>query len=216
MSSIKVTLYDAMTPLLDELIARDVGLAQEALQAGGSKVMIATRRKMKSMGTYWHQSFKGGKRKVYKNTNVGRILGSRSDQSDGSVMRPPNIANLIHFYLSKGSRSVIVGGAHPRFQPKQYKYGRVIGNEGKAMGSVGSESRSILHKLNTGEVTGDHPYKDDKWGLNNRFVKGRRFMEKGFVQALPGAISSIEKRYHESFRVAVNNMPIKSVVRKIV
>ena len=204
-----------MTTMLDELVARDVGFAKEALQKGSSQVAAGVRKSMLSMSHNMHYRNVNGKRKMYKGSS--RVLGTRSDPKTGAILDPNNMSSQIHFYVPEGeSRTAVVGGAHKGFQPVEYKFGKIAGNYGDYQEAVGTRGRAILHKLNTGEISSEHPYSGDSWWDNFNFVKNRNFYAKGFNNSIGAANRSIEKTYGESFNKTIANLPIKPIKRKIV
>jgi len=208
---IKLTYYDHFTPLLQELANRSYGLTKEALSVGGSIIAKAARSKMMSHRHRWQQEVVDGKRNIYKADSASRVLGSRTSHSTGAVGDPANMASQIHFVVAKISPSVSVGGAHKDYRPEIYEDGVLKGHRG-VVKAVGSKGRAILHKLNTGEVSSDHPY-SKKSMFPAAKHRGRHFMEDALASTKGAVDAAIEKRYGKSFTSAVNNINTKAKVR---
>jgi len=208
---IVLTFYDTVTPLLSELAVRSPNLAREALQAAGAKLQKAARSELKRKVTYWHQEVKDGRRIIYKGSP--QRLGTRISHTTGEVLNPDNMASFISFYMSPNNPNVVtVGGAHPDFTPLKYRGGKVVGTMGKIK-AVGKIGRSIIHKLNTGKLDENHPYRERSWIPNAKYER-RAFMESAYLSSKSNIEQTVLKRFDMSFREAVNTIKVKEVRRK--
>ncbi len=213
---IRVVVSDALTPLLTELKGRTQGLAQEALQIAGSKVAAAARSELEKMGTHWFNDVINGEYTIWRDPAKTKQLGARISHSEGGAMSPSNVSSLIQFYLAPHSLTVTVGGAHPAFRPIVFKDGLPSGYMGK-VGSVGKIGRSIIHKLNTGDVTSEHPYYGGETPIEGaQYVKDRFFMERGFAIATKGVYDAFGGRFEESFNMTVDNIDVTPIRRNII
>ena len=212
---IKLTYYDHFTPLIQELIGRDIGLAKESLNVGGSIIAGAARQKMESYTHPWQQSIKNGKRTIWKDDTDSRTLGSRTSHSTGIDGNPKNMSSQIHFVLAKNSPSVSIGGAHKDYRAPIYRDGILEGYM-PVVKAVGSKGRAILHKLNTGELNEDHPYRKRKTGFESSEpdYKGRGFMEYALSSTKGAVDAALAKRSGKSFKSAVNNTRTDAKVRQ--
>jgi len=124
------------------------------------------------------------------------------------------MASQIHFIVAKGSPSVSIGGGHKDVRPDEYTDGIKTGTR-PLVKAVGSKGRAILHKLNTGEVTNEHPYSKKTKGYESTEMsyKGRHFMEDALSQTKGAVDDAIAKRYGRSFRSAINNINTSPIVR---
>ncbi len=212
---IKVDIYDTITPLLQQMIGRTRGLAQESLQVAGAHVAREARSSMNKMGHHWFNDVINGQYTIWSDENAMKILGKRISHSRGGGLNPSSMDSLIGFYLAPKSLTVVIGGAHPRFRPIAYKDGLPNGYYGKTLSAVGSKGRAILHKLNTGEITSEHPYAGGKTPIPGAiYEKDRNFMEKGYSLAKGAIERSLTDRFEKSFRVAVNRVDVDGIRRK--
>jgi len=203
---IKIQVCDAITPMMIELEKRTLGFAQEALQVAGAHVAKAARTEMRKMTTDWINWVSRGKYRFAKSSGaITKELGQRISHTTGRIENPSSVANMIDFYLGDKSLTVVVGGAHPRFAPKVFDKGVVVGHKSK-QSSVSVKTRAIIHKLNTGEVTSEHPYSRDTAVPNANYVKNRHFMERGYTMAAGAVGESMKKRFADSFLEAANTI----------
>ncbi len=213
---IKLTIHDSLSPLLDQMVIRSYGLAQQSLQQAGAKVAYAARAEMNKMGSHWFNDVVNGEYEIWRDRAAMKILGKRISHTSGGGMSPPSMANLIGFYLSPHSLTVTVGGGHPTFRPIAFKDGLPNGYYGNSIGSVGSKGRAILHKLNTGEVTSENPYAKSGTPIKDaKYVQNRHFMERGFAMARGEIDRIFAENYEKTFMTAMNNVHVTPIVRSV-
>ncbi len=215
---ITVSIYDTITPLLAEMRGRTLGMAQESLQVAGSKVAEHSKKAMRNFKHHWFNAVIDGKYVEWESkTGVKELgvrishtqAGSNSWDSLGLGMAPRSMDSLIGFYLAPHSLTVTIGGGHPTFRPRAFKDGLVSGYTGKTVKAVGSQGRAILHKMNTGEVTDEHPY----YGGEHEF-KPRPFLDQGFALAQTDINTALTDRFEETFKVAINRVEVTGKWRK--
>ncbi len=214
---IKVEIYDTLIPMLEEMSKRSLGLVAESLQVSGSKIAKYARIEMNKQKHHWFNAFIDGKYKIWESTTASKRFGFMMSHKQGGLHEPGRISRMVSFYLSPNQLTITVGGTHPYFKPRQYKDGIHVGYYGDAVKAVGVKGRAIIHKLNTGDVSSEHPYYgggDNTMIQNANYVKGRHFMEKGFAAARGDIDKSLGKRFEKSFGVAVNRIDVKGVKRK--
>jgi len=204
----KIHISDSLTPALTKLLTLSMGWAQEGLQVAGAKTAQAARSEMRKMSTQWFKWVnENGTYRFGKAGVASQELGRMMSHSTGRPMKPYSISAMIKFYLPDNSLTVVVGGAMPRFRPKRFEKGVAVGRL-STVSPVSVKTRAILHKLNTGEVTSEHPYSVKTAVKNATYVKNRRFMEKGYAVAKPGIRKSIEDRYAEGFTEAFTHIKV--------
>ena len=215
----RITIYDNTIPLLDEMLGRSYGLAQESLSVSGSQVQKNARNAMKRFKHHWSHKIKDGKRWIFEDKSKVYELGARISHSSGSAENPKSMSSMISSYLAPHSLTVTVGGAHPTFRPRRFKDGIVNGSMSSVKG-VGTKGRAILHKLNTGEISDEHPYSkvsatDGKPFENkDRKYKARHFMDIAWLESQGVINDKLSARYKNSFYRVMNSVAVKTVVRK--
>lgn len=208
---IKMTLYDGITPLLDEMVVRVPNLARESLQVAGSIVAKRARQELLSETTEWYTRVVNGKRRTVRGPS--HVLGVRVVHKTGETASPKNMASFINFYMSPRNPYVVtIGGAHPDFNPLRFRDGEVVGSMGTVKG-VGKIGASIIHKLNTGELNQYHPYRNGTWIPNARY-KQRGFMERAFFSTQSQVERAVAKRFVTTFHSAINDIHVKRVERR--
>jgi len=215
---IKVVIYDNLIPLLDEMAKRSVGLVSESLQVAGSQIALNARAEMDKLSHHWFNAFIDGKYKIWEDPSASKQLGLRVAHTSKGLRGGKSMSNMLSFYLSPNGLTVTVGGTHPYFVPKAFKDGIHVGDYGEPVKAVGTKGRAIIHKLNTGEITPEHPYSAKSWQFSGHapnFVKNRHFMEKGFGLARSSIDKSLGERFEKSFRVVVNRIDVKGVKRRL-
>lgn len=211
MSRIKVTYFDALDPMLGELVTRNEGFVKEGLQKSSSIIADGIKSKMGSFMTYFsYRKGKYGKKpKFFYDPKNAKKLGTRRDPYTGRVISPASMDSQVHFYVPKGdSGTAVIGGSHKEFQPRAYDMGIDTGAYGKPQKAVGSKGRAILHKLNTGEVTAENPHYGDGFMEHMNFVKNRNFYEKGFGSTKSAADQKIAKVYQHGFTKTIDNIEV--------
>lgn len=215
----KITIYDNTIPLLDEMLGRSYGLAQESLSVAGIAVMKNARNEMKRYRHHWSHELKNGKRWIFNNKNEYYELGARISHSSGSKDNPDSMSSMISSYLAPKSLTVVIGGSHPTFAPRKFKDGLVTGTMSPVKG-VGSKGRAILHKLNTGEVSDEHPYSKISSSINKPFENRDRkyikrpFMDRAWNNSQSHINDKLKTRYENSFYRVFNNIKIKTVIKE--
>lgn len=215
--TIRLTIYDGMNPLLDEIAKLSHGVALESLSVAGSKIRDSARAEFeRSEGHQWFQkiikgkSRKLGNRRIYQNKDSYKIFGLRTSYETGGLAKPPSMKNFITSYLMGKSFTVVIGGKHPKFRPIKYREGKVQGRMATVEG-VSKASHAILHKLNFGEQNEHHRWKEGKKSIEQfkgRW-KARHFMGKGYAQARPAVNEALTKRLLQHIGKAVNRVEIK-------
>ena len=211
---IKVEIYDRLIPMLEQMKTRSLGLVAESLQVSGALVAKHARAEMLKMSTHWHNAFIDGEYKEWRDPAKAKRLGIMMSHKQPGKHAPGSIHRMISFYLSPNQRTVTIGGTHPYFVPVSYKDGIRVGTYGEAVKAVGYYGRAIIHKLNTGQVTSEHPYSGTE-RASRGFVKNRNFMEAGFAAARGDIDKSLGERFERGFTVAVNNLNVKPIKRKL-
>ncbi|MBW1803362.1 MAG: hypothetical protein JRJ85_21860 [Deltaproteobacteria bacterium] len=215
----RITIYDNTIPLLDEMLGRSYGLAQESLSVAGSQVQKNARKAMKRYTHHWsHKINKNGKRWIFEDKSSIYELGARISHKSGSASSPKSMSSLISSYLAPHSLTVTVGGAHPNFRPRKFKDGMINGTMSTVKG-VGTKGRAILHKLNTGEVSDEHPYSkvsssfEHPFENKDRKYKARPFMDIAWMESQGVINDKLKKRYENSFYRVMNDVKVKTVKR---
>lgn len=219
-SSIRLEIYDGMTPMLDRIMELSYGTALEGLSVAGSEVQKATRASLKSKSHNWHQMIdpETNKRRIFKNTNELRELGRRMSYDSGGDASPNSMASMITSRVNPKHLSVIIGGKNSSFQPRSYKDGKDVGSYGSRVKAVGADTFSILHKLNTGERNSDHNWvgsKKSMEGFKLANYEAYNFMEEGAMMAQGAVLDAMTSRYQTLLHKAVNNAKIRVVKRNI-
>lgn len=230
--AIRIDFMDKTISMLDFIGERSYGLARESLSVTGAIVQKKAKTTMRSYTTYWHSSKaipKGAKKvgAIYGNenrfaykTDEARPLGTMTNHKTDEVITNNDVANVISSYLSpRGGLSVTIGGAHKSFKPIKYENGVRVGTlkEVKARGSI---TRAIFHKLETGEITKEHPYYNRRdaeidshtgkisfeYETNHGRYKARPFMADARRLAKPVLIEKLTKRYNQVLPSTVANI----------
>ncbi len=200
---VKITVRDSVLPMLDYMIEKTPLFAREALSKGGAKLQKRIRSEMAREQTQWHQDVVGGKRRIYK-LNPHQI-GITMSHETGRTHPLKNMSRLINSYISPNNPYfVAVGGAHPTFYPLKIRDGKVVGSMGRVKG-VSKTGAAILHKLNTGEVTPEHPYYNRSW-IPNANYPHRGFYERAWGSVRGQVEDTIIKSFTRSVLRTMNQM----------
>ena len=212
--SIKVAIFDKSIPMLDFIAERHFGLARESLSVAGAKIRDAQQKAIRQFSHHWHnERTANGKRRIYYSKKKKRTLGKAIASSK---FKHDNIADIMSFWLPNSEKSLtaVIGGSHNTFTPIKYVDGENVGYM-KKVKKRGTEIRAIYHKLGTGEVTDEHPYK--KRGTKKRFEDAeyvaRQFQNKGISMAKNELKKSLTKRYVKVLPRVANRANIKPVMR---
>jgi len=217
--SLKITIFDGVIPMLDEIAEANYGQGLDALDHAGIVLRTAQRTAFKSSRTQWRQSYIKGKRRIFKTTS-SNILGNRvSHQTRSNRGRPSSMANFITSNLMEKSMIMVVGGKHGKLSPKLRRDGKVIGLA-KPVSSVTKGSYAILQKLNNGSIATDKNYyansvrRSSMKGFKRAKYLSQNFVEKGRLVAMPAVrqimTSKLESMIHKQINRA--NIKVKEVV----
>ena len=207
--SIQVTVFDGLTPLVDQiaLVSREAAL--ECLSVAGAHLQSAARDTMRRKQTPWRVRIgKNGRPYLDYNTANRKELGLRISHSTGDPVG--SMSNFITNYLNEKSMLAVVGGRHRAFVPKKRENGEVMGSL-KRVSAVSKRSHAILHMMNFGEELND--YAPGFLPVSKRY--GYRFMEQGYRAAQGKIQESMTKRYERIIHRHANRGDIK-VVKRVV
>ena len=189
--SIKITVSDGLTPMLDEIFKLNYGYGLQTLDYAGMKIQKKTRDSMSNQMNNWFQIYKEVKQGKNKGKTTRRIvqlknyhqLGDRtSHQNLGGKASPSSMKNFVTSYMMPKAMTVIVGGKHPSFTPIKYRDGKVVGTL-KRVNAVSDSTHALLRKLNNGNMNEEykslHRKKSMKRFGANPAYKNNGFYEKG-------------------------------------
>jgi len=208
-----IEINDMTTPMLSAIRTVSREVAFEQMSKIGNAVRQNARNRMSSQRNrhHWLQTSKNGVLIPYYNKAKTKELGLRT-KPDGSVDNPDSMRNMISSFLMEKSGMVVVGGGNKAFTPVKRRDGEVIGVE-KRQGAITKHTRSIIHKLDTGERNSDHG-----WGsgghikepyFENAKFKGRHFMVKGFGDSIPYMKQELTAGYEKTVGRAVNKVKVR-------
>lgn len=206
--SIRLVVFDNVTPLLDEMAKISVGVANQSLSKAGAHIQREARKSMRSKTTMYHVEKKGKIQILTKGES--KELGLR--MVGDTIANPSSMANFITSYQMPKDLLVVVGGRHKAFTPFRYQDGKVVGNMSRQKG-IGSASHGIIHKLNFGGTLAEQTdgyKKTDRRGLESKKFRGYHFMEEGFKNAQASINKSMTKDAELIFHTAVKNTNVKT------
>ena len=222
--SIKLTIFDGVTPMLDEIATIHYGMGLDALDHAGSALRDATRQAMWLGGAHrWNQSVEMATQGKNKGRPTRRIflgkvraVGKMMSHRTGSVHKPGHIKNFITSYLMERSMTMVVAGKHKAFRAKTRRNGKVVGSQRRTQ-AVGKGSYGILQKLNNGgsydQQSSD--YKQHARGktmdsFKNARYKPRRFIEKGRASAMPMVRHIMTTKLEKLIGQQINRAQVKA------
>ncbi len=217
-----ITIYDGTTPMLDYIASQSPKLARKVLSITGSTLRDNARDNMRRERHFWHHITINGKRKIYKSKTQQRVLGTMTSHGK-KVPYNINMSDIITFYMpkfdekNKNNLSVTIGGAHKRFNAEMRdEWGNVIGY--KSTHGVKKVTRSIFHKLNTGELDKYHPYRKNDSGYEStaKKYKGYGYMDKVNAKAKGKLVEKMQENYIKVVPKLINNKDFKVRGLKIV
>jgi hypothetical protein len=215
-SSLRVTIFDKTTPLLQEIAKVSYGMALESLSVAGSHVRDASRKALIRHKHNWQQEVNlSGNRRIYYDTTP-RELGLRMSHKTGLLDKPDSMANFITSYLMEKSMTVVIGAKHPSFVPNKREDGKVTGKLGR-VNAVSKHTHSILHKLNFGERNDEHNWggKDSMKNFEGANYVARNFMDDGYTMSKGAVIKSMTTRYEKMLHRAISKVNVVAE-RKVV
>jgi len=227
MSSIKLTIFDGATPMLDKIATIHYGMGLDALDHAGSALRDATRQAMWLGGAHrWGQSVEvanQGKNKGRPTRRVFqgkmRAVGKMMSHRTGGIHKPGHMKNFITSFLMERSMTMVVAGKHKAFRAKTRRDGKVTGSQRRTQ-AVGKASYGILQKLNNGgtysQQSSDytqHARKKTMDGFKDARYKPRRFIEKGRSSAMPRVRYIMTTQLEKLIGQHVNRATVK--VRKV-
>lgn len=214
--SIRIEIFDGMTPMLEKIQLLSHGMALESLSVAGSHLQREARAAMRRKKHTWHQIFKNGK--IIVQQGELRELGLRISHNDGSLANPDSMSAMITSYLNEKSMVVTVGGRHKAFTPTKRENGVVTGKL-KRVGSVGKQTHGILHKLNFGGKLSDqleyYDRGDNPANFKNATYRGYDFMGQGYRNSISSITEAMTSRYERLLHKAVNRADVKVKSRGI-
>ena len=218
--SIKLTIYDGATPMLDKIAEVHYGQALDALDHAGIKLREATRREFRSSKTKIKQFYdKNGNLGIIKGKTPHFDLGKRiSHKNKTNSDKTANMESLITSNLMIDSLTMVVAGRHKKMTPKKRRDGKVVGSFSSM--AVNKGSYGILQKLNDGDDDGEF-YKTVKRTKQQHEIfdkmefRKQNFIEKGRLSAMPGVHDIMTNKYSQLLqkqldRVNVNSKVVKS------
>lgn len=217
--SIKITIYDGATPMLDKIAEAHYGQALDALDYAGIKLREATRREFRSSKTKIRQFYdKNGNFGITKAKTARYGLGKRiSHKNKTNSDKTANMENLITSNLMVNSLTMVVAGRHKRMTPKKRRDGKVVGSFSPI--AVNKGSYGILQKLNDGETDGEF-YKTVKRTKQQhkifdkmKFSK-QNFIEKGRLSAMPDVHNIMTTKYAQLLQKQMDRINVNSKVVK--
>jgi hypothetical protein len=237
--AIRMEIFDGVTPMLDVIASTSYTLAREALTKTGLDTKDEVKNAIRHYKHNWHHAViarnqipkgatgvKSGNRNktplnkntksryIWKDMGKVRTLGTMTSHGSASGSMVDNVGDMITSYISpKGGLSVTVGGSHKRAIIKKYKDGEENGDYGEVH-AVSAETKAIFHKLNTGQISKDHPYytRVGKSGYETRhtmYDKTRNFFDLGRSFAKAEVERKLTKYYSQVLPRVVNNKNIK-------
>lgn len=209
--AVHITIFDGVNPMIDFIAQRHYGLAKESLSVAGSKVRKQAENKMKSYYHNWINKLNSdGKYITYKSNNKKKRFGDMISHR-ATTLSSRNIGEIITSYMPDNKLEVIIGGDHKSFRPLIYEKGLAVGTM-KRVKRVSKATRAIFHKMNTGEITKEHPYSNkSRTKYPDATYTARPFLNNAMLTANSEVISSIEKRYVQVLPGLVANANIKVV-----
>lgn len=206
--SITLKVYDGVTPILDEILKVNYGVAKESLSIAGDAVRKGARNAMKQKMHHWHTEYVDGKRQIRKREDA-KELGLRIAKG-GGIASPDSMANMITSYIGENSLTMVVGGKHKAATLIKYKDGKPNGTI--KLFAVSKATHAILHKLNFGERNEFHTWNGPKESMarfaNARYI-GYKFMEQGYSDTKAYIEDIMGEKYASLFHKSVNNIDVK-------
>lgn len=206
---VKLTVYEGVSPILDQLALINREAALDALDYSGTKLRNAIRESFKAKVTDWEQYIVNGKRRWRKNTvSLGRRFNLVK-------VGPDSMESFIQSYLMESKLTEVVAG---RFKAPSEVWAYRDGKKShliKGPDSVGKGSFALLQKLNYGDAREDG-YQKYVQRKGNRMgnYPARNFVEEGRAIAMPSVIEGMTTRLENQIGKQLNEVSAKSVEMK--
>lgn len=211
-TSIKLNIFDGVTPMLDEIVKLNYGSAREALSIAGDILRKNVRNEMKRSSHHWEQEWVNGKHRIWKRKDL-RELGLRKS-SKGGMANPDSMSNFITSYMGNKSTTVVVGGAHRDANMVMYRDGKPSGSI--KLKGISKATQAILNKLNSGEIN-EYYTRNGSDASAQRFSNARyvgyKFMEKGYASSKSAIEDAMTNTYSKILGRAVDraNVHVREV-----
>ena len=212
--SLKLTIFDGATPMLDKIAEIHYGMGLDALDHAGSTLRDATRKALIRSSHNWWQKVKNGKRIIYKGGQ--RPTGHMMSHRTGSTHRPGNIASFITSHLMERSMTMVVAGKHKAFRAKTWRNGKVVGYQNRTS-ATGKASYAILKKLNDGGTYEEqsNDYKTlTRTKMMERFESARyqkrNYIEEGRGAAMGDVKEIMTKQLEKLIGQQINRVNVKA------
>lgn len=214
--SVRISIFDGATPLLDEIAKIHLGMAKDVLDHSGSIMRDHIRTALKnSERSDFHVIAKDGKR-YWTRGSVGKF----GDRLNFKKAGPPSMANMVNSFFMSDKLMVIVGGMNKNTTVSNWRDGKISGTT--RLDQVLGGSYEILKKLNNGgsfEQQTDR-YKRTRMGEDtkpmgkNPKYKGRHFIERGRGEAIDKVktlmTDTLQKMIYKQAS-AINSTTVKKV-----
>ncbi len=152
---------------------------KEAISKAGNVTKEKIQSKMKSQNTIYETRVVNGKPMLQKRTPL--FLGHRESHTvDGGkpIANPQRNSDFMiksTMIERKDNPIVVVGGAKKTTFERKFRNGTVLSERIK-VGAVSSRTVYILHRMNSGIITGDYPIRSK---LTDKVAEKRNFMQRG-------------------------------------
>lgn len=213
--SLKLSISDGATPILDQIAAIHLGQAKDALDHAGSILRDSIRDALvTSEQSDFHVVVKNGKRH-WTRGSVGRF----GDRFNFKKAGPQSMANMVNSFFMSEKLMVIVGGMNKNVNVNTWRDGKVSGSI--RLGQVLAGSYEILKKLNNGGDFNSQTerYKRTRMGEDtkpmgsNPKYKARKFIERGRSAAMGEVNSLLTDKLQSMIYRQANSIQAKTVTR---
>lgn len=212
--SVKLQIYDGMTPMLDKIAMIHYGMGLDVLDQAGQKMRKSIRTALERSPRHrWQQKIVNGKRVIFRGQGK-RPRGMMFSHTRGGIHQPGHIKHYITSYLMERSMTVVVGGKHPRFRAKTRRNGKVTGYQ-KAVQAVGDTAYGILQKIDAGGTYDEQSsdYKKARPSTIKSFKNARyrrtNFVAKGRNAAMSGVRDLMTNKLEQLIGRQVNRETVK-------